>query len=79
MTIKLSNKGNFDGDLYVKVQVKKSSIFGREGNNAVSEMQISVLDAILGVSKEITTIEGTKKTVQVPAGTQPNQKITLKG
>jgi DnaJ-class molecular chaperone len=29
MTIKLTSKGNFNGDLYVKVQVKKSHIFGR--------------------------------------------------
>ena len=36
MTIKLPKKGNFDGDLLVKVQVRKSSVFGREGHNAVS-------------------------------------------
>ena len=36
MSLKLPKKGNFDGDLIVKVQVKKSSIFGREGLNAVS-------------------------------------------
>jgi len=29
MTMKLNNKGNFDGDLYIKVQVKKSHIFAR--------------------------------------------------
>lgn len=48
MTIKLSKKGNFNSDLAVKVQVRKSPIFGREGHNAVSELQISVIDAVLG-------------------------------
>jgi len=38
MTIRLSQKGNFEGDLFIKVQVKKSQVFGREGNNAVSEV-----------------------------------------
>jgi len=41
-------------------------------------MQISVIDAILGAVKEIITIEGIKKTVTIPQGTQPNQKIILK-
>jgi DnaJ-class molecular chaperone len=48
MTLKLPRKGNFDGDLIVKIQVKKSLNFGREGHNAVSELQISVLEAVLG-------------------------------
>ena len=48
MTVKLSNKGNFDGDLNMKIQVRKSSVFKRSGVNALSEMKISVLDAILG-------------------------------
>ena len=48
MTIKLSNKGNFNGDLYLKIHVKKSNIYGRQGHNAVSDLKISVLDAILG-------------------------------
>lgn len=29
MTIKLNHKGNFNGDLFLKVHVKKSSIFTR--------------------------------------------------
>ena len=36
MTIQLSGKGNFSNDLYLKVSVKKSSIFIREGINVVS-------------------------------------------
>lgn len=36
MSLKIPNKGNFDGDLIVKVQVKKSALFGREGLNAIS-------------------------------------------
>ena len=29
MTIKLNQKGNFNGDLFLKIHVKKSSIFTR--------------------------------------------------
>ena len=56
MVLKLVNKGNFDGDLIIKVQVKRSYVYGRQGSNAVTDMQISVLDAILGCDKELVTI-----------------------
>ena len=36
MTIKLTGKGNFNGDLYLKMQVRKSLNFKRVGNNALS-------------------------------------------
>lgn len=36
MTIKLPGKGNFNGDLFLKVQVKRSSTFQRAGVNAHS-------------------------------------------
>lgn len=29
MVLKLVNKGNFDGDLIIKVQVKRSYVYGR--------------------------------------------------
>ena len=38
MTMKMPGKGNFGGDLMVKVSVRKSKIFDREGNDALSEL-----------------------------------------
>ena len=78
MTVKLSNKGNFDGDLNMKIQVRKSSVFKRSGVNALSEMKISVLDAILGAEKLVETIEGTKKNVSIPKGIQSGETVMLK-
>lgn len=62
----------------MKVQVRKSLTFKRVGVNALSELSISVLDAILGSEKTVTTIEGVEKTVKVPQGIQSGQTITLK-
>jgi molecular chaperone DnaJ len=78
MTIKLAGKGNFNGDLFLKVQVKKSAVFKRAGVNALSDLKISVLDAILGGEKIVTTIEGIQKTVTIPQGIQSGQTIPLK-
>ena len=79
MTIKLSNKGNFNGDLFLKLQVKKSNNFKRVGINVLSDIKISVLDAILGVEKKVTTIEGLEKKMSIPAGIQSGQTVTLRG
>lgn len=79
MTIKLTGKGNFSGDVYLKMQIKKSPVFQRAGINALSELKISVLDAILGAEKEVQTIEGGKRSVRVPAGIQSGQTVTLSG
>ncbi len=57
-TIKLSKKGNFEGDLLIKISVRKHRDFVREGNNVKSELEISAIDAILGCKKTITTIYG---------------------
>ena len=35
-TIKLSGKGNFNGDLLIKINVRKHREFIREGNNVKS-------------------------------------------
>lgn len=37
-TIKLSKKGNFDGDLLIKISVRKHREFVREGNNVKTEL-----------------------------------------
>ena len=78
MTIKLTGKGNFEGDLLLKVQIRTSTVFKRLGVNALSELNVSVVDAILGAQKIITSIEGIEKTVTVPQGIQSGQTITLK-
>jgi len=56
MTIKLAGKGNFGGDLFLKVQIRKSVNFKRVGVNVLSDLTISVLDAILGTEKTVATI-----------------------
>lgn len=75
----MQKKGNFDGDLNIKVSVKKSNIFIRENNNVKTELQIDAIDAILGTKMEITTIEGKKVTINILQGVQPGEKITLSG
>jgi curved DNA-binding protein len=66
------------GDLYLTVKVGEDAMFTREGNDIVVELAISLTEASLGTSREIPTLEGSKR-IKIPAGIQPGTKIRLKG
>lgn len=73
-------KGGPPGDLYVILRVKANSNFRREGLNIYSDVKISYLDAILGRSINVMTVDGEVDLNIVP-GTQPGAvlKIEKKG
>lgn len=70
--------GGESGDLFVVVQVVPDKRFAREGTDIRSTVTISVLDAILGTEVQVPTVHG-DVTLKVPAGTQPQQIMRLKG
>jgi len=65
-------------DYDIVVEVNSSSKFMREGYDIVTDEEITFPQAALGIEKEIETIDG-RVTVRIPAGTQPNSLIRLKG
>ena len=69
-------KGGPPGDLYVFIKVKNDSKLKRDGNTIFSEVSISYLQAILGDTIEIDTVDG-KVNLKIPNGTQPNSKLSL--
>ena len=82
--LRMKGKGHSDphgkkqGDLHLKVQVLPHSIYRREAQNVVIDAEIKLTDAILGTTIEVETLNGIKG-VKVPAGTQNNAKLRLKG
>jgi len=66
------------GDLFLNINVQPHKTFERAGNNLVTEISISFLDAILGGEIEAPTINGRVR-VTVPELTQGDQKIRLRG
>ena len=69
-------RGGTPGDLYVYLFVETDKEFTREGINIKSEITVSYLQAILGCSLSINTVDG-KEELTIPAGTQPNTVLTL--
>lgn len=64
------------GDLYVYLFVESDKEFTREGIDIRSELTVSYLQAILGCSLEVNTVDG-KETLNIPTGTQPNTVLIL--
>ena len=70
--------GGGNGDLLVEVRVKPHSVFEREGNDIHIQLPLGFVDAALGTKINIPTVYGEVELV-IPAGTQPNQILKLKG
>lgn len=65
-------------ELFVTVNVKKHSLFSRVENHLYLEMPVSYTQLALGCKVDIPTLDGTVE-VQIPAGTQSNNKLRLGG
>lgn len=66
------------GDLYVNIRVKPHKKFTREGELILSEEMIGMVDATLGTTIEVDTVDGPVK-MKIPAGTQPGTDFKLSG
>jgi len=66
------------GDLYIFVSVKENDIFQREGSDLYIEVPITFPQAAMGDKIEVPTITG-KADLKVPAGTQPETLLRMKG
>jgi len=67
------------GDLYITINVNPHSLFSREGDDIYIQKTISFSEATLGSAIDVPTLEGATKRVKIPAGTQNNTKIRMKG
>lgn len=69
-------KGGPPGDLFVYLTVENDGEFQREGNDIKSDVTISYIQAILGCTIKVNTVEG-QEDLTIPAGTQPNSLLIL--
>jgi curved DNA-binding protein len=72
-----SPAGGPNGDLYLKVKIKPHPIFTIEGENVVSELQISPAHAIIGGEATVTTLDGAVK-INVPPLSQNGRLLRLR-
>ena len=70
--------GGDNGDLYIEVVVRSHKYFVRQGNDIYIQVPISAIDATLGTKVDVPTCHGDVE-LNIPAGSQPGQKLRLKG
>ncbi len=84
MRLRLSNEGEHGmsggppGDLYVAITVKPHPVFQRKGIDILCDVPINFVTAVLGGKIEVPTLKGTT-VIKVPAGTQQDKVLRLKG
>jgi molecular chaperone DnaJ len=82
--IRLSGRGHAGdpgappGDLYVLIRVAAHEQLLRDGDDLVTVLDVPAPLAALGATLETTTLDGPIE-IEVPAGTQPGETLTLRG
>jgi len=84
MQLSMAGKGNYGpnggspGDLLIVIEEKPEDLLKREGNNIVYDLYLNFVDAVLGTSTEVPTIDGKVK-IKIDPGTQPGKILRLRG
>lgn len=84
MQLSMSGKGNaaprggIPGDLIILIEEIPHETLKRDGINVIYDLYINFVDAALGTSAEIPTIDGKAK-IKIDAGTQAGKILRLKG
>lgn len=71
-------RGGPSGNLYIRINVESDPFFRREGSDIHCTLPISFVEAALGATVSVPTIKG-ETTVTIPSGSQPDDKIILRG
>ena len=83
MQLSMSGKGNaaprggISGDLIILIEELPHEFLKREGNNIIYDLHVSFIDAAVGSSVEIPTIDGKAK-IRIEPGTQGGKILRLK-
>ena len=83
--IRLANEGEAGlrggppGDLYIFISLRPHDLFQRDGADLYARVPIAMTTAALGGEFEVPTLDSARAKVKVAAGTQPGQRVRLKG
>ncbi len=70
--------GGPPGDLYISIRVKEHPVFRRDGYDILYQLPINIVQAALGATVKVPTLEGDAELV-VPPGTQSGEVFRLRG
>lgn len=71
-------RGGPNGDLLITIRVRPHKLFKREGYDIYIDMPVSFVDATLGATVKVPTLDGVVE-YDIPEGTQPGAIFRLRG
>ena len=71
-------RGGANGDLYVYIFIRPHKLFQRRGNDVIIEIPITFVQASLGDTVQVPTLDGAVD-LKVPAGIQTGTVLRIKG
>lgn len=84
MQLSMSGKGNeapmggAAGDLIILIEEIEHDVLKRDGNNIIYDLYVNFVDAVLGTTVEVPTIDGKVK-IKIETGTQSGKILRLRG
>lgn len=74
----VGGRGAPHGDLYVQVRIKPHERFRRDGPDLLTELPLTIPEAVLGTTVDLQTLDGDVE-VSVPAGSESGKVLRLRG
>lgn len=84
MQLSMSGKGNvpprggIPGDLLIVIEEEEDQLLKRDGQNIIYDLYLNFVDAALGTTVEVPSIDGKVK-IKIDAGTQSGKILRLRG
>lgn len=81
--IRIKGQGRLDprgrrGDLYAVIRIREDGLLRREGDDVYCEIDVNFVDAALGATVEVKTLDG-KARLRIPPGTQSGSILRMQG
>lgn len=70
--------GGARGNLYLQIAVKPHTLFQRDGDDLIYDLELNVAQAALGDEAQVPTLEDPEP-LRIPAGTQSGEAFVLRG
>ncbi len=74
-----AGRGGRAGDLHVEIHVARDDRFERHDSDLVHRIVVDFVDATLGTTRSIPTLDDSPIDLEIPPGTQPNTLLRLSG
>ncbi|MES2177182.1 MAG: J domain-containing protein [Gemmatimonadota bacterium] len=72
-------KGGQAGDLLITFHVSPDKFYKREGLDLIAPVPLSIVDATLGKTVNVKSVDGTKVSIKIPPGTQNGKRFRVRG